>query len=133
VVDVPRVTVRPLVMCCCRWDDGTTEYCRVPAVRMRRTPGEPAPQFFCVYHASPTDELLTDDAIFRLVSITMEVRLCGVSETPGVAHAEALARLEQAIRLAGGVINLHACRSMLVRAEPSPPPSQPEGERVRGH
>lgn len=95
---------------------------------MRLAPGAAAPQFFCAYHASPTDELITDEAIFRLVSVTMEVRLCGVGESPGIAHSEALGRLEQAIGVAGGVINLHACRSMLARAEPQPPRGpQPPG------
>lgn len=77
-----------------------------------------APVFFCAEHSQPGDEPVTDDVVFRLVSITLDVRLCGVSHVPGFAHAEALARLERAIEAAGGVINLHACRSQLARLEP---------------
>jgi hypothetical protein len=87
---------------------------------MRRNGINGSPIFACSVHALRGDEPITDEAIFRLVSVTMEVRLCGAGESPGMAHAEALSRLEEAIAAAGGVINLHACRSLLARAEPQP-------------
>jgi hypothetical protein len=132
VADVPVVAVRPPLVCCFHRLNPPPEYCAIPAVRMRLTPGAAAPQFFCAYHCLPTDEPITDEATFHLVSVTMEVRLCGVSETPGVAHAEALARLEAAIGWVGGVINMHACRSMLARAEPPTPVGPQKGEGGRG-
>jgi hypothetical protein len=104
----------------------------IDASLVRFTPGADAPQFFCAAHAIPTDELLTDESLFRLVSVTMEIRLCGVGETPGAAHAEALARLERALTPIGGVINLHACRSMVVRATPPAPVGPQNGEQERG-
>jgi hypothetical protein len=76
------------------------------------------PLFFCAVHSQAGDEPLTDDVPFRLVSVTLDVRLAGVNHVPGFAHAEALGRLERAIAAAGGVINLHTVRSQLARLEP---------------
>lgn len=96
----------------------------------RFTTGEPLPSFYCVEHSRAGDEAIPDDAIFRLVAVTLEVRMCGTGRTPGIAHAEAIAQLERALEAAGGVINLHACRSLLARQEPRPwvgpqPPGRP--------
>lgn len=99
---------------------------------VRLTPNVDAPQFFCAAHAIPTDELLTDESLFRLVSVTMEIRLCGVGETPGAAHAEAVGRVERALAPIGGVINLHACRSMLASAAPETSLGAQKGEEGRG-
>jgi hypothetical protein len=99
---------------------------------MRFTPGAPLPAFFCLAHSRPTDREIPDDAIFRQVVVTLEVHLCGVSQAPGMAHAEALTTLEQVIESAGGVINLHTCRSQLARGEARLPIGPQKPGRPRG-
>jgi hypothetical protein len=133
VADVPRVKVRPPIRCCQRRPGTSVVYCGQDARFLRFTSGAPLPTFFCGHHSRPTDEPIPDDAIFRLVSVTLEIHLCAVSQAPGMAHAEALNTLERVIESAGGVINLHACRSLLARGELQPPigaqrPGRPRGQ-----
>lgn len=131
MADVPRVAVRPPLMCSVTGKTSVDYVCESRASLMRFVPGSTLPQFFCPEHARLGDEPITDEALFRLVSVTLEIRLSGVSDNPAISHAEALGRLEYAIDAVGGVINLHACRSMLARAEPSPPIGPQKGGRGR--
>ena len=131
--DVPRVLVRPPIRCCAPKQKPNSGFCGREASLLRFTPGVTLPTFFCPVHSALTDEPIPDDAIFRQVIITLEVHLCAVSQAPVMAHAEALNTLERVIKSAGGVINLHACRSQLARGEVRPPIGAQKGGRPRGH
>jgi hypothetical protein len=48
--------------------------------------------------------------------VTVELYFAAVSAIESIAHAEAVERLERAVARAGGVINLHTCRSLIGRA-----------------
>jgi len=132
VADIPCIVARPPLRCFFLDGDRLGQVCARDAVFVRPSSAGVAPQFFCAEHSRDGDEPVTDDVVFRLVSITLEVRLCGINHVPGFAHSEALSRLELAIAAAGGVINLHACRSQLARLEPQAPiGAQPAGRPRR--
>src|SRR6266542_1545939 len=94
--------------------------CGARAMWMRPPTTLAEPRFFCALHSLAGDVPVPDDALFRRVTVTLEVMLCAVSSNPGVAHAEAVEQLERVIAGAGGVVNLHACRSQLGRWAPQP-------------
>jgi hypothetical protein len=116
VADVPYVAVRPPIRCCFLKIGASLHWCAAPATRQRLVRPDLAPLFLCAAHALTSDEPIADDAPFPLVVVTLEVRLCGVTAEPSRAHAEAVDALETAVASIGGVINLHACRSMTARA-----------------
>ena len=131
MADIPLVVVRPPLRCFSRRQDPPGEICDWEATFVRHSRAGVPPTFLCSAHSQSGDEPITDDVVFRLVSVTLEVRMCGVSHVPGFAHSEALARLERAIAAAGGVINLHACRSQLARLEPQAPIGAQKAGRPR--
>jgi hypothetical protein len=63
----------------------------------------------------PTDEPLSGAQLVRRVSVTLEVYFCGTFVEPAMAHAEAWARVEEAIEHAGGLVSLRDVRSVLGR------------------
>lgn len=113
--DGPQFVVRPPLRCYHRLADRPGLICAELAVRFRPECNGDEGAFFCAAHARPTDTAIPDAAAFRRVSVMLEVCFSGVSLLEAVAHAEALDRLERAVAAAGGVINLHACRSVVGR------------------
>lgn len=121
MADVPRFLVRPKLRCFHRDPDLPTFVCGRDAVWKRPPSGGLPGGFFCAVHSTADDTPIDDEALFRLVHVTVDVLFAGVSFNPSVAQSEALSQLERAVEGAGGVINLHACRSEVGRGQPQPP------------
>lgn len=119
--DVPTFIVRPPLRCFEWLENPTVHICGQAATRAGVRNGGVQLQFFCPEHSRVGDVPIADDAIFPLVTVTLEVLFSGVSFRPAVAHAEVLGLLEQFIAAAGGVINLQTCRSVNGRGAPQAP------------
>jgi hypothetical protein len=119
--DIPTFLVRPPLRCFAWVTDPTTRICGQLAQWSGRRPGDERLQFFCASHSQAGDEPIADDAVFPLVTVTLEVLFSGVSYRQAIAHAEALGQLEQLVAGAGGLINLQACRSVTGRGAPQAP------------
>lgn len=105
--------VRPPLRCYEITNSLTGARCGDPAVFTRPAAHGQARGFFCREHSLAGDEQIRDDAVFRRVSITVDVLFSGVSWDRSKAQSEALSRLERCVAEAGGVINLHSCHSAM--------------------
>jgi hypothetical protein len=133
VADVARFLARPPLRCCSAEPTSESLVCGAPAAWRRPTcNGSPA-AYFCDAHQEPGDVPIAGDTLFRRVSVTCEISFAGVSANPGIARAEALARLELAVERAGGMLNLHTMTDALGRHEPPAPPPRSRAGRPRGH
>lgn len=75
-------------------------------------------EYFCQRHAAPGDQLIPDDHVFRRVRVFCDVYFAGVAVSAPMSHTEAVARLEQVVRDAGGALEVHEVRSHIVRSAP---------------
>ena len=119
----PRYLVRPPLRCFELDPSRPAGVCARPArwsapLSLR---GELA--FYCDDHRPMRAAPVSLDALFRRVSITADVLFSGTSFDRARAHAEALAQLEYAVEAAGGLLNLHVCRSEVGRLELAGGPS----------
>jgi len=79
-------------------------------------------EYFCEQHAGPADQPIPLEHVFRRVQVFCDVYFAGVAVSAPVSHTEAVARLESAIRAAGGAIDVHQVRSYVVRSAPQTSP-----------
>lgn len=89
-------------------------------------------RFFCRDHARPGDRPITGELAIRVVTLQVDIVIAGVVPHQNIAHTEADRRLRAAVEGIGGLVNLHAVRSELVRwtvQAPSGEPNRPEGGR----
>ena len=74
--------------------------------------------FFCDRHR-PKDALpIADDAVFRRVTLDVEVRFAAASLIETTARVDALARLESAVVAAGGRLSVGRVTSVVGRLKP---------------
>lgn len=133
MVDVPDFAARAPIGCCYRSESRDNAVCGLQAGWTRYGVADHFPRYFCAKHRASKDVPISGAPLVRRVSVTLEVVLTGVSFLPAIAHAEAVRRLELAVASAGGVINLHAVRSVVGRyagqapagAQSSPAPLLP--------
>lgn len=119
--DVARFTVVPPLRCFYQLEDSLSDVCGALA-RWQRVCGDGAIcAYFCDEHASPTDTPIAGAQLVRRVTVTLDVSFAGASLVPALARRDALARLEAAVRAAGGLINLHAVYDAVGRFEPPAP------------
>lgn len=76
--------------------------------------GEPQ-RLWCAVHSPPGGVLIAGELLVRRVSLTFEAVFCGTSADATIAQSEAVARLEDAIVAAGGVLNVVGVTSVLGR------------------
>ena len=124
---VPRCTIAPPLRCCARLEQHPRRICGELA-RWKR-PGNYwfATQFFCDAHRETSDLAIAGERIFRRVRITCDVLMAGVDVNPPIAQTEALARLEQAVQAAGGLLDVEAVRSSVVKWTPPPAAGREKG------
>jgi hypothetical protein len=75
-------------------------------------------EYFCEQHAAPGDQPIPVEHTFRRVRVFCDVYFAGVAVSAPVSQTEAVARLEAAVRAAGGAIEVHEVRSHVVRSVP---------------
>lgn len=92
--------------------------CGRPAKWERPPRHELAGTLFCDQHRQPGDVPIAPDTIYRRVQIDAEVLFAATSLARGNAHAEALAQLERAVLLAGGLVSGSEITSVTGRQAP---------------
>ncbi len=80
-------------------------------------PSGPLPVFHCAVHRGASDRLVELPVIVRRISLSAVVLFAGAGHTPAVARTDAVARLEEAVALAGGVLDVLNCTDALGRYE----------------
>jgi hypothetical protein len=113
---VPAVSIVPPLRCYFRPELLGAPICGHFAHWMR--PGNHwfDPEYFCDEHRGPIDVLAPAEHVFRRVRLELHVLLSAAALNVTPAHTEALARLEAAVRAAGGVLDVQGVRSMVVRS-----------------
>ncbi len=126
---VPRCALAPPLRCCQRVGSSPARICGELA-RWQR-PGNYwfATEYFCDEHRAPTDTEIAGERIFRRVRVTCDVLFAAVDVNAPIAQTEALARLEQAVQAAGGVLDVERVISNVVKWEPQPGQGRASGGR----
>jgi hypothetical protein len=111
----PAVAIAPPVRCFYRGNHGCGSVCGQLATHAR--PGRDwfGTEYFCEQHSVPGDAPIQPEHVFRRVRIFCDVLFAGVSTAAPMSHAEAVGRLEAAVREAGGALDVHEVRSHIVR------------------
>lgn len=118
---VPAVAIAPPARCYFRLGDSSSTICGNFARWLR--PGNHwfDPEYFCDLHRASSDIAIPSEWVFRRVRFELEVLITAAALNPSPAHTEALARLDAAVKAAGGVLDVHGVRSSVVRACPQAP------------
>lgn len=116
IAHVPAVSIAPPLRCYFRPKIPGAPICGEFAHWMR--PGNHwfDPEYFCDQHREPIDVLVPAEHVFRRVRFELQVLVSAAALNVTPAHTEALARLEAAVRAAGGVLDVQAVRSVVVRS-----------------
>jgi len=131
VADVPTFQVKPPIRCCRQLPDSPFGTCGEPAGWQRTVHIGAAPSFFCDEHRGPNDAPIAGELVFNRVSVQAEVVFCATSFLPGMARAEALARLTAAVEAGGGLLSLTTVTSQVGRYVPPAPPRKQAAGRTR--
>jgi hypothetical protein len=125
--NVPAVTNAPPPRCYHRREPHSSMPCGELAAVAR--PGRDwfSWEYFCREHASPGDVEIPAEHVFRRVGLQLEVFIAGAGASDAVARAEAIARLDRAIQTAGGVADIAAVRSVMVKSWVQPVRPEPIG------
>jgi hypothetical protein len=115
VARVPAFAVTPPVRCFSSVGGPQSRKCGELATKRRRGGRWFSDSFHCDQHAESTDVDLSGEFVVRRVRVSCDVLLAGVDERGDVAQGEAVARLEAAIRLAGGVLEVSKAGSTVGR------------------
>jgi hypothetical protein len=115
VARVPAFTVTPPMRCFSSVGGPLSRKCGELATKRRRGHGWFTDTFHCDHHAAPGDADLSGEFVVRRVRVSCDVLLTGVDERGDVAQGEAVARLEAAVRLAGGVLEVSKAVSTVGR------------------
>ena len=116
--DVAEFAVVPPLRCHELLHHSPGAVCGAKAEWMRPGQHELPVGYFCSQHREPTDVRIPETFVLRRVSITADVLFAGASMAQALSQAEAVDRLERAIRSVGGVINLHTVTSAVGRCSP---------------
>jgi hypothetical protein len=122
----PELVVRPPARCFGRRADRPGRPCGRRALWMRPSKHGTENQFFCDECKRNGDEIIPPDALFRRVTVSLDIELAAADLTQAAAHAEAVARVEELVQQAGALLNLHRITSVVGRpaaqARPAPAP-----------
>lgn len=90
-----------------------------------------AAEYFCDAHRGPADIGIPGEHVLRRVRINVDVLLAGCAVNAPLAHVEALAKLEAAVRSVGGCLDVNHIGSHVVKSCPPPPvgwQTEPSGD-----
>lgn len=120
--DVPAVSIAPPLRCYYRGENSASSICGRPAAWSR--PGNHwfSTEYFCDEHRGPSDLPAPAEHVFRRVRFNVDVLVAGAHLNAPVAHVEALERIGRAVAAAGGVMEINAVTSHVVRSCPLPAP-----------
>jgi|SRR4051812_16391174 hypothetical protein len=122
---VPHVAIAPPPRCFSRGIDRCGPVCGRLATHVRKGRDWFSIEYFCAEHAAPGDEEIPLEHVFRRVQVFCDVFFAGVTTSAPMSHTEAVARLEKAIRDAGGAVDVLQVRSHVVCSTPQ---TRPGGE-----
>jgi hypothetical protein len=129
--DVPELVVRPPARCFHKPADHPGRPCGRRATWMRCSKHGAENQFFCDVHKRSTDVLIPADALFRRVTVTLDVELAAADLTPNAAHTEAVARVLELVEQLAGLPNIHRVTSVVGRPARQAPAGQARRVGVR--
>jgi len=115
IARVPAFSVTPPMRCFSSVGGPLARKCGELATKRRRGGRWFTDTFHCDQHGEPTDTDLTGEFVVRRVRVSCDVLLAGVDERGDVAQGEAVARLEAAVRLAGGILEVNRALSTIGR------------------
>lgn len=113
--DWPELVVRPPARCFGRRRELPGRPCGRRAIWMRPSKHGVEPQYFCDECKRSGDEPIAADALFRRVTVSLDIELAAADVTMSAAHAEALAVVEELVHRARGLLNLHRITSVVGR------------------
>jgi hypothetical protein len=125
----PQVTITPPLRCHQSVGGSPRAYCAAPAVWLREGNALFDDAYFCDAHASASDVPIPETVIAHRVRLAVDVLFSGISPLATEARAEAVSRLQAAVRSAGGVVTVHGATSCTVRYGDLPPVGQGRGPR----
>jgi hypothetical protein len=129
--DVVPFTVKPPLRCFGRREFARDQFCGARACWMRPSMHGGIVQFFCDRCKGSTDVPIADDAIYRRLTVSLDVMFAAVDLVPSTARAEVVARLEQLLQHAGGVICLHGITEQVGRGGAQPAVAGPIDQKRR--
>lgn len=77
-------------------------------------------EYFCDEHRRELDLSIAGDVVFRRVRVQLDVLLAATSSGDPQSRAEAMARVEGAIKAIGGCLDVHGTHSSFGRATVQP-------------
>lgn len=121
MLHVPAVAIAPPMRCYARVENCAGPICGELAAWVR--PGRDwfNPEYFCEQHRAPGDVAIGSEHVLRRVRINVDILIAGTSTNAPMAHVEAVARLELAVRKLGGVVDVNAVTSHVVKSSPPEP------------
>lgn len=118
---VPQFVVVPPMRCADRSPDPLSPPCARRATWERSSKSGGMSEFRCELHRRPGDVPIAPGLLFRRVSVQLEVLLAATSESPNVAHTEAVELLRGEIERIGGVVSLVSVTSLVGQGASSTP------------
>jgi hypothetical protein len=115
---IPQCTIGPPLRCCYRDVGRPGGFCGDLAVAKRPGSLYFAPLYFCGVHRLPADVPIAGERVFRRVRLSLDVLLAAIDPAAPVAQAEALERLELAVKALGGEMDVLRVTSSFVRWTP---------------
>lgn len=133
-MDLPTFAIRPTLRCFGVQGPGAPTWCGKPATHYRQARAWGMHSFLCAEHAEPGDVPLPSTVVFRRVRIMGHVDVAAISWTPDRAQNEAVRVMEDAIRAAGGLLDVYSVTSCTGRHTELAAPASPNGftERAGG-
>lgn len=129
MADRIRFEVMPSPRCCFIASESPLVVCNRAAswVPLVAVPG--VTPFWCAAHKPQSAAIAAGVQVVRRVSVVAQIILASSVETDHLARAEAVARLDRGVRVAGGLLNLH-----VVTCQTGPwavpwPPGSENGDR----
>lgn len=116
---VPAVAIAPPPRCFSRGIDRCGPVCGELATHMRRGRDWFSTEYVCDRHSAPGDEPIPAERVFRRVRVWADIYFAGALTSAPMSHTEAVARLELAVRQAGGALDVTDVRSDIVSTMPS--------------
>ena len=129
MADIPTFTVLPPLRCFDPVGNSLDLACAAEARWMRRSGDGSLPAFYCDGHREPGDTPIAGPLVVRRVSLVAEVLFCAVTPFQNGSQTEAVTRLEQAVGMAGGLLNLVSVTSTIGRWTPVSAPRGGKGGR----
>lgn len=109
------MTIAAPPRCGYRNEDSIDAYCARPAQYEVRRLGAASASFVCSDHAMELDRLIVDGTLVRVVTLTCEIVLTGISSDAEVAEAEARTRVQLAGLGVGAIVDVQGVTSSTVR------------------